>query len=151
MKALEHPAMAIQVEGIFDQIGIDLVLWLPITEDCYNGICVIVEYLSKYVYAKPIKTKTAAEIAEVLAEYICLFGPPKILLSDQGTEFVNEVITKLRTRVGFEHKVTSAYNPRTNGLTERSKQDIIGSLRKHAESDTAKWDKHLPFVLAAIR
>lgn len=26
MKALEHPAMAIQVEGIFDQIGIDLVL-----------------------------------------------------------------------------------------------------------------------------
>jgi len=66
VKVWEHPANAIEPTGIFDRIGIDLILGLPETKEGYKGILVITEYLSKYPYAVPIKSKTAEEIAENL-------------------------------------------------------------------------------------
>jgi hypothetical protein len=112
---------------------------------------VITEYLTKYPYAVPIKTKSAVEIAEHLLQYICLFGPPKVLLSDQGTEFLNKVVDELLKTSGVEHKVTSAYHPQTNGLTERFNQTLVQSIKKHSEKDTKTWDKWIPYVLLAYR
>ncbi|CAF1160567.1 unnamed protein product, partial [Brachionus calyciflorus] len=64
-------------------------------------------------------------------------------------EFVNEIIAQLKNNMGFEHTITSASNPRTNGLTERLNQTLIESLRKHCESDKENWPKHLDYVLMA--
>ena len=91
-RVFEHPAQAISIENMFERIGIDLVFGLPETEDGYTGILVIVEYLSKFPYAVPIRSKTAEEIAERLFEYISIFGPPEEILSDQGRKFVNKIV-----------------------------------------------------------
>ncbi|CAF1052280.1 unnamed protein product [Brachionus calyciflorus] len=80
-----------------------------------------------------------------------MFGPPKIVLSDQGTEFNNKLVDGLIKWLGAEHKFTSAYNPSTNGLTKRFNQTLIESLRKHAETTPNNWDKWLPYVLMAYR
>jgi hypothetical protein len=72
-----HPAKALPVTGIFDRIGMDLLLGLKETNEGYIGILVITEYLSKYPYAVPITSKSAEEIARRLFEYISLFGRPK--------------------------------------------------------------------------
>ena len=81
---MEHPAQSLPITGIFDRIGIDLVLGLPETPSGYIGMLVITEYLSKYPFVYPIRTKTASEIASKLIQYISLFGAPKEILSDQG-------------------------------------------------------------------
>jgi hypothetical protein len=146
-----HPAIALEVNGIFDRIGIDLIFGMKETDEGFCGILVITEYLTKYPYAKPIKSKSAEEIAQHLLEYICFFGPPKEILSDQGTEFNNELVNKLISCVGSEHRITSAYNPRTNGLTERFNQTLVEALRKHCEGDNNNWHKWIPFVLFAYR
>ena len=57
IKPKTHKAMASQVTGLFDKIGIDCVFGLPTTENGYCGILVITEYLSKMVFAEPIKSK----------------------------------------------------------------------------------------------
>ena len=146
-----HQAIAIPVEGIFDRVGLDLVLGLPETNEGYNGILVITEYLSKFPYAVAIKSKSAEEISKHLFTYISLFGPPKIILSDQGKEFNNEVVENLLKVSGVDHKVTSAYNPRTNGEVERFNKTLIDCLRKHAETNPKDWPLWLPFVLLAYR
>ena len=148
---VHHSAKAIPVHRIFDQIGIDLVLGLPETADGNIGIVVITEYLTKFPFVRPIKSKSALEIAKHLWDYISLFGPPKSILSDQGTEFNNAVVDKLLKLSGIEHKVTSAYNPRTNGLTERFNQTFVMALRKHSENNHLQWDLWIPFVLFAYR
>ena len=79
---------------------------------------VITEYLSKYVMVYPIKSKEAIEIVEKLLDYIGLFSPPKLNLFDQGTDINNSVMTEMLKEDGIEHRVTSAYNQRTNGQTE---------------------------------
>ena len=73
------------------------------------------------------------------------------MLSDQGTEFLNEVVENLCNGFGIDRRVTSAYNPRTNGLTERFNATLINSLRKQAEEEPVKWNKWLPLVLLAYR
>ena len=112
---------------------------------------VITEYLSKYPYAVAIKSKTVEEIAKNLFDYICLFGPPKILLSDQGKEFLNECVNKLSSLTGIERRVTSSYHPQTNGLTERFNGTLVTAIRKHTEAEPENWHKWLNFVLLAYR
>ena len=148
---VNNPANSLRVIGIFDLIGIDLIFGLPETKEGYIGIMVITEYLTKFPYAKPIRSKTMEEIAAVLLEYISLFGPPKSILSDQGNEFNNQLMKKLTFNIGVEHRVTSAYNPRTNGQTERFNQTLVNALRKHAELNNQLWNAWLPYVLLAYR
>ncbi|CAF0850122.1 unnamed protein product [Brachionus calyciflorus] len=140
-----HPAQATTVSKIFKRFSIDLVFGLPVSKDGYIALCVIVEFLSKYPYAKAIKSKTAAEISLVLIEYISIFGPFEELLSDQGSEFCNNILENLKTSLRFCHIVRSAYNPRTNGISERFNQTLIEALRKHAEANTANCSEFLPF------
>jgi hypothetical protein len=146
-----HDAKVLEVSGIFNRVGIDLQFGFPATKDNYIGLLVIVEYLTKYVVAFPIKSKSAIEIAERLFEYIAMFGPPKEILSDQGTEFNNQLVRALLTGAGTEHRVTSAYHPRTNGLTERMNGTIAEAIRKHATADHDEWPKWIPYVLMAYR
>ncbi|CAF1063155.1 unnamed protein product [Brachionus calyciflorus] len=130
-----HPAQTTNISKIFTRVAIDLILGLDETEDGYIGILVIIEFLTNFPYAKPIKSKSAKEIAEILSEYKTLFGPFSELLSDQGREFLNQIMSELRKNLGFLHIVTSTYNPRTNGKTERFNQILMESLRKHAEAN----------------
>ena len=94
----------------------------------------------------PLRQKTMTEIADNLWTYISIFGPPKSIISDQGTEFVNNVVDSLLKKFGIERSVTSAYNPQTNGCCERANQTIISVLRKHAEGDPLRWPEWLRFI-----
>ena len=151
MTKFNAPAQALPVKGIFDRIGIDLVLGLPLTVDGYKGILVITEYLSKFPYAVPIRSKTADEIAEKLWTYISIFGPAKEIISDNGSEFINKVIDRLLAFSGIERRITSKYSPATNGLTERFNATLIKSLSKHAYENPQNWPEWLPFILLSYR
>ena len=52
----------------------------------------MVDYFTKWVHCYSLKTKCSSEISLHLKEYFFQYGPPKKLLSDQGREFVNQVI-----------------------------------------------------------
>jgi hypothetical protein len=136
----DHPAQPINPTRVFNKCGMDLIFGLPPTAEGYTGIVVITEYVTKFPYAAPIKSKCSAEIAEKLFEYISLFGPPNNWVSDQGREFMG-LCTKFSQIIGTEHRVTAAYNPRTNGLTERFNRTLCDALRKHAEADPLQWHK----------
>jgi transposase InsO family protein len=81
------------------------------------------------------------EIAERLFEYIAIFGPSDLILTDMGNEFVAKVVRHRCDNCGIHLETTAAYNPRTNGLTERFNQTLCESLRKHAEADPLDWKK----------
>ena len=150
-KMFYHSARPLVIISLFERVAMDLVLGLPENEEKYVGILVITEYLSKYPFAAPIRSKEAIEIADILFNYIYIFGPPKIISNDMGREFVNTIIKCLLQTVGTEHSVTSAYHPNTNGQTERFNQTLISSLRKHCEAHPSDWFKWIPFVLMSYR
>ena len=54
---------------------------------------------------------------------------PKEIISDQGWEFCNQVINRLKELTGFQHQVTSVYYLQSNGLDGRMNQTLKGHCR----------------------
>ena len=67
-------------------------------------------------------------------------------LRSRPHEFVNQELYQL---IGTEHRVTLAYHPQTNGLTEQFNQTLQTALLKVVDDTQMDWDEHLPAVLFA--
>ena len=74
-------------------MGIDLVGPLKTTANGNAYIFTATDFFSKWTEAFPIKSKSASEIARCILKIFFRHGACHAFLSDNGGEFVNEVIT----------------------------------------------------------
>ncbi|KAL6738274.1 hypothetical protein Aduo_011837 [Ancylostoma duodenale] len=113
-------------------------------------VLVVVDHFSKWLGAYAIKDKSAATVATTLFHrWICENARwPRQLHTDQGTEFVNNVIEELANVAGIKVTSTKGYNSRENGLSERAIGTIQRMLKKKIEN-TDNWDVMLPNVVYA--
>jgi transposase InsO family protein len=116
----------------------------------YEWCLVIIDVFTGYVMLKPLMDQRATSIAKALWEVICILGPPKIIQSDNGTEFVNQVISALYSLMGVERRLISAYNPRADGKVERSIRSVRTIMNKCIKGAHIYWPDYLPFVQLAI-
>lgn len=79
------------------------------------------------------------------------YGCTKIVISDQGREFVNKINENLFKKFQTEHRVSTAYHPQTNGLVERFNQTLQRSLVKLVNEQQNNWDDYIDGVLFAYR
>ncbi len=109
------------------------------------------DYFLRWLEARPFKTVNADTVAMFLyEEIICRFGVSKILQSDRGTYFVNEVIQRLTKRFRIKHSLSSPYHLQSNGLVERFNKMLCEGIAKLAE-EVDQWDKFIQPVLFAYR
>jgi hypothetical protein len=80
-----------------------------------------------------------------------MFGAPKVMLSDNGNEFINQKVEELLRKFGVKHRLTATYKPRTNGQTERLNAVLGQVVRKISEKNPLDWDEMLPAALMALR
>ncbi len=146
-KTFNHPALAIQADKVFEFITVDYVFGLDLTKRNVNGILLITCKVSKWSQAYAISNKSEETTLKCFKKWIFTYGTPKIILSDNGLEFKNKIITKLCNEHGIDHRVTASYNPRCNGQVERLNQTVINMIRKHCENNTAEWDLWLDYVI----
>ena len=78
-------------------------------------------------------------------------GCPEILITDQGREFVNLLSDELYSITKTQHRITSAYHPQTNGLTERFNQTLTRCLSKVVDESQSDWDAKIDTVLMGYR
>ena len=106
----------------------------------------------KWPEAKAIPNKEAVTVAKfIFEEIICRHGCPKILQSDQGTEFTAQIIKELTDKFRIQHKYSSSYHPQTNGIVERFNRTLSTTLQKLTINLEEEWDKHIPAALFAYR
>ena len=109
---------------------------------------VIKDYLTKYVWLIPLKTKGAVEVAEAfVGEFICQAGVPGRVVSDRGNEFVNQLLGNISRILGINRVSTTPYNPRSDGFVENHNKTLKDQLYHYV--DTLKqddWDVYLPTV-----
>uniref|UniRef100_A0AAZ1XXP0 Integrase catalytic domain-containing protein n=1 Tax=Oreochromis aureus TaxID=47969 RepID=A0AAZ1XXP0_OREAU len=146
-----QPLQCIQVSEVRELIGIDLTGPLPKTSSGFQYILTATDYFSKWVEAFPLKTKSASEVAQHLCSIIYRHGCPKRILSDQGREFVNELNSDLCKLLQIERSVTAAYHPQTNGLDEKTNDNIKRALRKLVNDQQNNWDLYLDPTLFSLR
>jgi hypothetical protein len=95
---------------------------------------------------KPLMGKTASEIAIALWSIFSTIGFPRTLQSDNGTEFINSILTELTKLNGIDHRSLSPYHPRANGSVERTNGTVITSLKKYLNGHDAEWYYWIPFI-----
>ena len=61
----------------------------------FKWLLVYQDHFTKYILLRPLKRKSADEVAEILDNIFCELGPPHILQSDNGGEFCNEILFSL--------------------------------------------------------
>lgn len=126
---------------------IDLIDMQTEPDGPYKFIMNYQDHLTKFVFLRALKTKKAAEVAYNLMDIFCIIGAPCLLHSDNGREFVNEVITSLTDM--FQAKIIHG-KPRhsqSQGSIERANQDVRDILITWMqENQTSKWSEGLRFV-----
>jgi len=77
----------------FDKVSMDIFGSLPVTNYGNKYILTIQDQLTKYSVAVPLIQANSEEIAKAFTRrFICQFGSPKAILTDQGTNFTTIVI-----------------------------------------------------------
>ena len=150
-RTIHHPARSIPIPaGVFDRVHMDLML-MPESSGGYVQLLLFVDALSKYPIAFPLRSKEASLVAERLWHVICTFGTPVCLHSDNGTEFVNEVVDTLSALHGIQRRTITAFRPQANGQVERVNRPVLDVLRKYCGTFPDRWPDWLDFVMLAIR
>ncbi|CAM4741905.1 unnamed protein product [Rotaria magnacalcarata] len=106
------------------------------------------DHFTKFCILRPLKSKTAAEVAYNLLDIFTTFGAPAILQSDNGREFVAKVIEELAL-IWKDLKIVHGKprHPQSQGSVEISNQDtkqLLGTWIP--ENNSTKWAKGLRFV-----
>ncbi len=141
----------ISLTDIFERWGIDIVGPLPITREGNRYIVVAIDYFSRWPKVRPLKAANAETVATfIYKEIICRFGASRILQSDRGTHFVNEVIWKLTKKFRIRHSLSSPYHPQSNELVERFNKTLCEGIAKVAE-ELGSWDQYIQPILFAYR
>ncbi|XP_073125943.1 uncharacterized protein [Henckelia pumila] len=111
-----------------------------------------VDYVSKWVEAKPTRTNDSQVIVGFLKSNIfSRFGIPRALISDQGTHFCNRNVEALLKKYGVYHRVATAYHPQMNGQAEVSNREIKSILAKTINPGRKDWSIRLDDALWAYR
>ena len=93
----------------------------------YVYILLAVDYVSKWVEAKPTRTNDAKVVVDFVRSYLfCRFGVPKSIVSDQGTHFAtNQCMPCLKSMglyTGYPHHTTLKPMDKQKFLTGRSRE-----------------------------
>ena len=100
----------------------------PVNTPSHNKsyLHVIIDAFSHFVVTVPIKSNNAkTAIKTLLHHWIVKVGPPIYLVTDRGSEYVNQEMAHLCTLMGICHSPRTAYSPWTNGLVEVYKTEIL--------------------------
>lgn len=136
----------------FGMLGMDLMGPLPETSKGNRYVMVVTDYLTRWVEAFPLKAKKAITIASILyREIFARYGAPSSILTDQGKEFNNGLLSALCLSYGIKKLMATTKKSSTNGLVERFNRTLIGMLAIQANLDHATWDDHLHSCLYAYR
>ena len=105
---------------------------------------------SRWPDAVPLKSIMTIAVLDALVEIFTRNGIPKVLLSDQGSQFTSKVMGELCKCFGIDKIVATTYFPRSNGVVERL-HGILVSLIKKTMASELDWPTQIPLALYAIR
>ena len=119
------------VNGKDEQWQADLVDVQSLKEsnDDYKYILTVIDVLSKYAWAVPLKDKRGQTLVEAFGTIFGEGRQPERLQTDAGTEFINKKFQDFLKSKGIEHFVT--YNDPKAQIVERFNRTLKGRMWRY--------------------
>ena len=134
-----------------DVISMDLIgEFYPPSKSGHKYALTVICMLTGYVFCIPLKSKQANEVLQAYIDNVyAKFGGSLKILSDNGTEFKNQLFEKIAKELGMKHKIyTAPYRPSSNGCIEGFHNFLKACIAKHVSSQL-EWTNIIPLACAA--
>ena len=116
--------------------------------NCYalTGVCMF----TGFTWCIPIKSKKATDVARAYMQHVySILGGSTKILTDNGTEFKNEVFREVLQKLGTEKLIHSPpYRPQSNGRIEGFHRYLKACITKHMRNGL-EWDQITAMATAA--
>ena len=137
-----------EVMEVGEEWSLDTIGPLEPDEDGNCFIMVAVDGFSRYVMLEPAKDNSGDSAAHFLLKIAGMFGRPRGIRTDGGSQYDNHLIDVLCELLGMQRHVTLAYRPEANGRVERVCKEVGRHLRficldRRIEG---QWSVMLPIV-----
>ena len=133
-------------------VSLDLSGPYPTSLSGNKYIIAFVDWISGWPEAYAVPDKTAETVAHLLLEEIFpRHGSCLQIVTDNGTENVNNVVKETLESLNIDHVLTNVYHPQSNAKVERFHCTLHDVLAKRLADGQQTWDLHLNQALAAIR
>jgi len=144
-----HPPKSLQALLPFDHVAVDL-KQMPVSKRGNMFYLVLIDVATRFLFLRELSSKSSYSVAQALLRLFCDIGFPKVLQSDNGGEFVNEVMAALKRISGIDERLISAYHHRSNGIAERAIQSTSHAVYKAMQGLNDQWDDYLPQIQHAF-
>ena len=103
-----------------------------------TGICM----LTGFTWCIPLKSKKASEVSRAYLQHVySVLGGSTKILTDNGTEFKNEVFKEMLQKLGTEKLIHSPpYRPQSNGRIEGFHRYLKACIAEHMRAGL-EWDE----------
>ncbi|CAF1521778.1 unnamed protein product [Rotaria sordida] len=149
----KRPGLLCPIEtptGPFLLIGIDYCGPFKRTPRENQYVLCITDYFTRWITAVALPDCTAQTTAQtIFNEYICRYGVPVSILTDQGTHFNNHLMESMAQLNGYNHILSTVYHPQSNGMIERFNATFVPQLAKLHDRENNNWDEYLQSVVFA--
>ena len=136
----------------FDKVAIDLIGPLhPVTNRGKRYILTVVDYATRYPEAVPLEKIDTESIAEALIGIFSRVGFPREILSDNGAQFVSQVMKEVTRLISVKQLFSSPYHPMANGLCEKFNGTLKKMLIRMSNEQPKEWDRFIEPLLFAYR
>lgn len=135
------PLQTSRVSRPYERVALDILGPLPETVGRNKYILVIGDYFSKWTEAFPLPNQEAHTIAKALVEeWVCRFGTPRSIHSDQGRSFESTLYKELCQLLNIHKTRRTPYHPQSDGLIERFNRTLLSMLSLFVEENQSNGD-----------
>ncbi|GFS88479.1 retrovirus-related Pol polyprotein from transposon opus [Trichonephila clavipes] len=117
----------------------------------HHFIICAVDLCTRWAEAIPVKEISAKTTCNVLLKIFTQTGFPKMICSDQGTNFTSKLSEMFLSVMGVSPRFSTPGHPESMGAVERWNRTLKDMLSKNVQEHGSDWDLHLPFLLFAYR
>lgn len=135
----------------FEHLIVDCVGPLPKSKAGNEYLLTVMCQVTRYPAVYPLRSLTAKLVLKALTQFISIFGIPRIIQSDQGSNFTSHLFNQVLKQLHIQHSLSSAFHPQSQGALERFHQTLKSLLRSYCVQMGKDWETGLPWLMMSAR
>lgn len=104
---------------------------LPRTKAGNKYLLTIMNATTRFPEAVPLRKITAATVLKALLKCFSIFRFPKVVQTDQETNFMSRIFAQVMKQLDVSHCYSSAYHPESQGALERFHTTLKSMIRTY--------------------
>ncbi|KAL0152923.1 hypothetical protein M9458_051752 [Cirrhinus mrigala] len=114
----------------FERLILDCVGPLPKSKSGHQYILTIMCAATRFPEAVPLRSLRANIIVREVIKLCSTFGLPRVIQTDQGSNFTSKLFAQVLKELGVSHQMSSAYHPESQGALERFHRTLKSMLQQ---------------------